>query len=106
MSLAFNDARRLDRQLAGRAGRQGDPGSYQQFLCLNDPYLMEPMPAVVSKFSKVCLEKAWSRPVMLMIRFSQLRMEWRHSKERLSLYRSREKLEQHLAFSGQQDHLS
>src|SRR5262249_13667053 len=34
-----HDARRIDRQLAGRSGRQGDPGSCQFFLCLEDELL-------------------------------------------------------------------
>ncbi len=34
-----HEARRIDRQLAGRAGRQGDPGSSQFFLCLEDELL-------------------------------------------------------------------
>jgi preprotein translocase subunit SecA len=31
-----HDSRRIDRQLRGRAGRQGDPGSSQFFLSLED----------------------------------------------------------------------
>ena len=31
-----HDARRIDGQLGGRAGRQGDPGSYQFMLSLDD----------------------------------------------------------------------
>ena len=34
-----HDARRIDRQLAGRAGRQGDPGSCQFILSLEDELL-------------------------------------------------------------------
>src|SRR5207237_9896602 len=34
-----HEARRIDRQLAGRAGRQGDPGSAQFFLSLEDELL-------------------------------------------------------------------
>ncbi len=34
-----HDARRIDRQLAGRSGRQGDPGSCQFFLSLEDELL-------------------------------------------------------------------
>jgi preprotein translocase subunit SecA len=34
-----HDARRIDRQLAGRSGRQGDPGSCQFFLALDDELL-------------------------------------------------------------------
>jgi preprotein translocase subunit SecA len=31
-----HDSRRIDRQLRGRAGRQGDPGSSQFYLSLED----------------------------------------------------------------------
>jgi preprotein translocase subunit SecA len=34
-----HDAKRIDRQLAGRAGRQGDPGTSQFYLCLEDELL-------------------------------------------------------------------
>ena len=32
----LHDARRIDRQLIGRCGRQGDPGSFRQFVSLDD----------------------------------------------------------------------
>ena len=32
----YHDAARIDRQLIGRAGRQGDPGSNRQYLALDD----------------------------------------------------------------------
>lgn len=35
----FHDSARIDRQLAGRCGRQGDPGSFQQYLALDDEIL-------------------------------------------------------------------
>ena len=35
----LHDAARIDRQLIGRSGRQGDPGSYRQFLSLDDEIL-------------------------------------------------------------------
>ncbi|MBI3861436.1 MAG: preprotein translocase subunit SecA [Planctomycetia bacterium] len=35
----MHDSARIDRQLAGRCGRQGDPGSFQQFLSLEDDLL-------------------------------------------------------------------
>ena len=34
-----HDAARIDRQLIGRCGRQGDPGSYQQYLAVDDEIL-------------------------------------------------------------------
>jgi preprotein translocase subunit SecA len=36
----MHDSARIDRQLAGRCGRQGDPGSYRQYLSLDDELLM------------------------------------------------------------------
>jgi preprotein translocase subunit SecA len=35
----FHDSARIDRQLAGRCGRQGDPGTFQQYLALDDEIL-------------------------------------------------------------------
>lgn len=35
----LHDAARIDRQLAGRCGRQGDPGSVRQYLALDDEIL-------------------------------------------------------------------
>lgn len=34
-----HDAARIDRQLIGRCGRQGDPGSFQQYLAIDDEIL-------------------------------------------------------------------
>ena len=35
----MHDAGRIDRQLVGRCGRQGDPGTHRQYLALNDDIL-------------------------------------------------------------------
>lgn len=35
----LHDAARIDRQLIGRCGRQGDPGTYRQYLALDDEIL-------------------------------------------------------------------
>ena len=106
ISLAFNDARRLDRQLAGRAARQGDPGSCQQLQSLDDPYLCEAMPALIRQCASICVRRGWHKAAQNLIRGAQRRMEWTHRKERLTLYQSRERLERQLAFGGKLDHLS
>jgi preprotein translocase subunit SecA len=36
-----HDSARIDRQLIGRCGRQGDPGSYRQFMAMDDDILRE-----------------------------------------------------------------
>ena len=37
----MHEAARIDRQLSGRCGRQGDPGSFRQYLSLDDDILLE-----------------------------------------------------------------
>ena len=36
----LHEAQRIDRQLIGRCGRQGDPGTYRQFVALDDEILL------------------------------------------------------------------
>ena len=36
----MHDASRIDRQLIGRCGRQGDPGTFRQYLALDDDLLL------------------------------------------------------------------
>jgi preprotein translocase subunit SecA len=36
----MHDSARIDRQLVGRCGRQGDPGSFRQYLALDDEILI------------------------------------------------------------------
>ena len=36
----MHDSARIDRQLAGRCGRQGDPGTFRQYLALDDELLL------------------------------------------------------------------
>ena len=35
----MHDSARIDRQLIGRCGRQGDPGTYRQYLAMDDELL-------------------------------------------------------------------
>jgi preprotein translocase subunit SecA len=39
VATEMHDSARIDRQLAGRCGRQGDPGSFQQYLAVDDEIL-------------------------------------------------------------------
>jgi preprotein translocase subunit SecA len=36
----MHDSARIDRQLIGRCGRQGDPGTFRQYLALSDDILL------------------------------------------------------------------
>ncbi len=106
VSLAFNDARRLDRQLAGRAARQGDPGSYQHCPSLDDPYLIKAMPEWIQKLANGIAAAGWHRASIVLVQLAQRRLERKHRQERLLLYKTRDRLEQHLAFGGEPSQLS
>jgi len=79
----FNDARRLDRQLAGRAARQGEPGSFQQLYCLDDAFLLDAMPSTVLRLARLCVGRGWNTCALVLIRAVQARTEYQHRTERI-----------------------
>jgi len=82
-----HEARRVDCQLAGRAGRQGDPGSCQFFLALDDDLLEALGPAkqeALRKLGQQGGERDWQRFAPLFLR-AQRRIERRHRLQRLDV---------------------
>ena len=50
-----NDSRRIDNQLRGRSGRQGDPGASKYFISLEDDLMRKfGSPNLMKRFRKVC----------------------------------------------------
>jgi preprotein translocase subunit SecA len=82
-----HEAIRIDRQLAGRAGRQGDPGSSQFFLCLEDE-LLEGLgverQAYLRDLGRQSGAIDWQK-YRRMFRTAQRRMERRHYHQRVDL---------------------
>jgi preprotein translocase subunit SecA len=62
----INESARIDRQLAGRCGRQGDPGSVSLHLCLQDNLAVRYMPAPLRQLLRLCSGQvpAWLAPVV------------------------------------------
>jgi preprotein translocase subunit SecA len=83
-----HDARRIDRQLAGRAGRQGDPGSCQFFLSLEDELLealgQERHAQLIELGQHGDPEGDWDRFQPLFLK-AQRRTERRHYRQRVDL---------------------
>ncbi|HLJ92739.1 MAG TPA: preprotein translocase subunit SecA [Gemmataceae bacterium] len=82
-----HDAKRIDRQLAGRSGRQGDPGSCQFFLALDDELLEGLGPsqeAYLRELGRRGGNINWAsyRPKFLR---AQRRVERRHRRQRVDL---------------------
>jgi preprotein translocase subunit SecA len=87
LSTERNEALRIDRQLVGRAARQGDPGSCQFFLSLEDELLEGLGPDKQEKLQKVG-RKGGSGSWAGFTRFfknAQIRLEKRHYRQRLDL---------------------
>ncbi|TWU51606.1 preprotein translocase subunit SecA [Rubripirellula reticaptiva] len=66
IGIERNLSSRVDRQLLGRAGRQGQPGSGQFLVSANDTLVHRYDPALQSKLSKLCATTAnseWDRQI-------------------------------------------
>ncbi|HEY7315521.1 MAG TPA: preprotein translocase subunit SecA, partial [Gemmataceae bacterium] len=77
-----HDARRIDNQLRGRAGRQGDPGSSRFYLCLEDDLMRifagEWVSNLLSRLGMKEGEAIESRMVSRRISAAQKKVEERH----------------------------
>ena len=98
-----HEARRIDRQLFGRCGRQGDPGSYQAIISLEDELIGE-----FYGRSLNWLVRRWTaEPVPLagwlgtaIVKVAQVAAEYRHSRIRQNLLKVDDSIGDMLAFSG------
>jgi preprotein translocase subunit SecA len=82
-----HEARRIDRQLQGRSARQGDPGSSQFFVSLDDELLEgvgEVRQAELLATGKKGGKITWQRYLALFLK-AQRRVERRHYRQRLDL---------------------
>jgi preprotein translocase subunit SecA len=82
-----HDALRIDRQLAGRAGRQGDAGSAQFMLSLEDELLEGLGPSKQERLRAIGRRGGngdWNSYVRLFTK-AQRRVERRHKKQRMDL---------------------
>ena len=90
----MHDSARIDRQLIGRCGRQGDPGTYRQFLALDDDILLMGLGQGKAERLKALGERN-SGPFDSLVRLfrrAQRKIERRHFKDRrILMYHERER---------------
>jgi preprotein translocase subunit SecA len=92
----LHEAQRIDRQLIGRCGRQGDPGTYRQFLALDDEILESAYgPRKADKLKARGQQLAGRGPISgfeSMLYKAQRKVERRHFRDRkILLYHEKER---------------
>jgi len=97
-----HDAGRIDRQLAGRCARQGDPGSFEFFYSAEDVLLEGNRAGVAQWAVKLYPQNAplWAAVVRSAIHHSQKRTERAHSRIRHEVLKQDERMDTLLSFSG------
>jgi preprotein translocase subunit SecA len=83
----MHDASRVDRQLIGRCGRQGDPGTFRQYLGLDDDLLLVGLgPKKADKLKELGEKSAGPfHYLRSLFRKAQRKVERRHFQQRKSL---------------------
>jgi len=95
-----HDAGRIDRQLFGRCGRQGDPGSCQALLSLEDDLVATHGTWFGRWFAALTLRWGWEGPSLWLMRRAQRAAERMHARMRRAVLKVDDQLESALAFAG------
>lgn len=100
ISLEPQDSARVDRQLFGRCGRQGDPGLVSVFACLEDALFLKFMPSYQRRFMRFTPRLIDSFFAHKLIRSLQRKAEKHAANQRLNVLRSDDWFENYLSFPG------
>ncbi len=98
-----HDASRIDRQLAGRCGRHGEPGTYEAILSLEDPLLETLGGRALGTTARLRGPLFGLGRTRWLFRRAQRRAERLHSRMRRDLLRLDQRLGTLLAFSGEME---
>ncbi len=96
-----HDSRRVDRQLEGRCGRQGEPGQMEAWLSLEDDLMTGPDAALLRRIGLAIAATLGPRAAGWCIRARQRRTERLHARSRRDLMRQDRELGNVMAFSGE-----
>jgi preprotein translocase subunit SecA len=101
IATELHESRRIDRQLFGRCGRQGDPGSYEALVALEDELCKLYLGPLFGSLARNAV-RTGSRGALIgrLVRFAQWRAERSHAAIRRELLTMDEQLGDMLAFSG------
>jgi preprotein translocase subunit SecA len=100
IATELHESRRIDRQLFGRCGRQGDPGSFEALCAFDDELLKAYLGAVARGAAEGAGGALPQAAVRRLLRLAQARAERANAAIRRALLTSDEKMGDMLAFSG------
>jgi preprotein translocase subunit SecA len=103
LSTGRGESARVDRQLAGRAGRRGDPGRFEAILSLEDTLVREffhPFVLQIARSDLLDRLGLCSKVGRSLNSYAQAAVERRHAAERRAVLREEEMREKRFAFAG------
>jgi preprotein translocase subunit SecA len=103
ISCEKNISARIDRQLAGRCGRQGDPGSYEAILSTQDAFIAKRFGRLARAVARATDGTELVKPYWLgrlSMRFAQLMTEYYYRQIRKAMMKVDKDRDSMLAFSG------
>jgi preprotein translocase subunit SecA len=103
IATELHDAKRIDRQLFGRCGRQGDPGSYQAIVSLEDDLLKSYGEKALGRIISGWVQNGSAygqRTAKLFASYVQHTAQRKHFHMRRDLLKFDESMESAIAFSG------
>ncbi len=94
----LQDSSRIDRQLAGRSARQGDPGRVSEVLSLEDPLVVKLAPPLF-RLLEPLMTRLNHRQRYWLVRYCQQRLERLHFRQRMDLVKQDSQRQKTLAFA-------
>jgi preprotein translocase subunit SecA len=96
----LHDSSRVDRQLEGRSARQGDRGSYELIISLEDSVLSPGWSKILTVFSRIPMPSSMKNKLLLtIVRRCQSRIEKQHERMRTELLKQDEQQQDTLSYS-------
>ena len=102
----LNDNERIDRQLIGRCARQGDPGTYEYVLDLNDQLLTRQLPSRVrflKRIKRVVPARLWHTLCLRAGKKAQAIQEKQQRLARKQVAKADLQMQKRLSFAGYQE---
>jgi preprotein translocase subunit SecA len=99
----YHDSRRIDRQLLGRCARQGDPGSCESFVALDDELFLTQVPRLAHWLRQQAALRGGALPAWVtewLRRVAQSAAEQRNAAQRTETQKQDRQVSRMLAFSG------